>query len=191
VTWHEPRKFEIRGHTNEPDFPHSVESPLCTKGTSRAEAAERQIRGETMLPDTPSVTQLSQVITQVTAPSFLVGAVAAFISVLIARMNRIIHRSQALNAIDDDDTSKARLKMDIPRLKRRAMLLNKAILFSTLSAIVTSLLVIVAFVCAFYNLQHEYGVTVLFIVALALFTLSLVNLAREARIGLHEFDHFR
>jgi len=144
-----------------------------------------------MLPDTPSVTQLSQVITQVTAPSFLVGAVAAFISVLIARMNRIIHRSQALNAIDDDDTSKARLKMDIPRLKRRAMLLNKAILFSTLSAIVTSLLVIVAFVCAFYNLQHEYGVTVLFIVALALFTLSLVNLAREARIGLHEFDHFR
>ena len=115
-----------------------------------------------MLPDTPSVTQLSQVITQITAPSFLLGAVAAFISVLVARMNRIIDRSQALNAIDDDDTSKARLKTDIPRLKRRATLLNKAILFSTLSAIVTSLLVIVAFVCAFYNLQHEYGVAVLF-----------------------------
>ena len=96
-----------------------------------------------MLPDTPSVTQLSQVITQITAPSFLLGAVAAFISVLVARMNRIIDRSQALNAIDDDDTSKARLKTDIPRLKRRATLLNKAILFSTLSAIVTSLLVIV------------------------------------------------
>ena len=144
-----------------------------------------------MLPDTPSVTQLSQVITQITAPSFLLGAVAAFISVLVARMNRIIDRSQALNAIDDDDTSKARLKTDIPRLKRRATLLNKAILFSTLSAIVTSLLVIVAFVCAFYNLQHEYGVAVLFIVALTLFTLSLVNLAREARIGLHEFDHYR
>jgi magnesium-transporting ATPase (P-type) len=144
-----------------------------------------------MLPDTPSVTQLSQVITQITAPSFLLGAVAAFISVLVARMNRIIDRSQALNAIDDDDTSKARLKTDIPRLKRRATLLNKAILFSTLSAIVTSLLVIVAFVCAFYNLQHEYGVAVLFIVALTFFTLSLVNLAREARIGLHEFDHYR
>jgi len=144
-----------------------------------------------MLPDTPSVTQLSQVITQITAPSFLLGAVAAFISVLVARMNRIIDRSQALNAIDDDDTSKARLKTDIPRLKRRATLLNKAILFSTLGAIVTSLLVIVAFVCAFYNLQHEYGVAVLFIVALTFFTLSLVNLAREARIGLHEFDHYR
>ena len=56
-----------------------------------------------MLPDTPSVTQISQVITQVTAPSFLLGAVAAFTSVLISRMNRIIDRSQALNAISDDD----------------------------------------------------------------------------------------
>jgi magnesium-transporting ATPase (P-type) len=111
-----------------------------------------------MLPDTPSVAQLSQVITQVAAPSFLLGAVAAFTSVLISRMNRIIDRSQALNAISDDDAPRTHLKTDIPRLRRRAALLNKAILFSTISAIVTSLLVIVAFVCAFYNLQHEYGV---------------------------------
>jgi hypothetical protein len=67
-----------------------------------------------MLSDTPSVTQLSQVIGQVTAPAFLLGAVAAFTSVLISRMNRIIDRSQALNAIRDDDASKAHLKLDIP-----------------------------------------------------------------------------
>jgi VIT1/CCC1 family predicted Fe2+/Mn2+ transporter len=143
-----------------------------------------------MLSDTPSVTQLSQVIGQVTAPAFLLGAVAAFTSVLISRMNRIIDRSQALNAIRDDDASKAHLKLDIPRLKRRAALLNSAILFSTMSAIITSLLVIVAFVCAFYNMRHEYAVAVLFVVALGFFTVSLVYLAREARIALNEFDHY-
>jgi VIT1/CCC1 family predicted Fe2+/Mn2+ transporter len=143
-----------------------------------------------MLSDTPSVTQLSQVIGQVTAPAFLLGAVAAFTSVLISRMNRIIERSQALNAIRDDDASKAHLKLDIPRLKRRAALLNSAILFSTMSAIITSLLVIVAFVCAFYNMRHEYAVAVLFVVALGFFTVSLVYLAREARIALNEFDHY-
>jgi magnesium-transporting ATPase (P-type) len=143
-----------------------------------------------MLSDTPSITQLSQVIGQVTAPAFLLGAVAAFISVLISRMNRIIDRSQALNAIRDDDASKAHLKSDIPRLKRRAALLNSAILFSAVSAIVTSLLVIVAFVCAFYNLRHEYGVAVLFVVALGFFTVSLVYLVREAHIALNEFDHY-
>jgi VIT1/CCC1 family predicted Fe2+/Mn2+ transporter len=142
-----------------------------------------------MLSDTPSVTQLSQVIGQVTAPAFLLGAVAAFTSVLISRMNRIIDRSQALNAIRDDDASKAHLKLDIPRLKRRAALLNSAILFSTVSAIITSLLVIVAFVCAFYNMLHEYAVAVLFVVALGFFTVSLV-LAREARIALNELDHY-
>ena len=143
-----------------------------------------------MLSDTPSVTQLSQVIGQVAAPAFLLGAVAAFTSMLISRMNRIIDRSQALNAIRDDDASKAHLKSDIPRLKRRAALLNSAILYSTVSAIITSLLVIVAFVCAFYNMAHEYAVALLFVVALGFFTVSLVYLAREARIALNELDHY-
>jgi len=141
--------------------------------------------------DTPTVTQLSQVITQVTAPAFLLGAVASFTSVLIARMNRIIDRSQILNAIGDDDVSRAHLKLDIPRLKRRAVLLNKSILFATFAAITTSVLVVIAFVCAYFNIAHEYGVGALFVLALAFFTASLVNLARETRIALHELDHYR
>ena len=42
-----------------------------------------------MLFDTPTSTQLSQVIAQVTAPAFLLGAVAAFISVL-THLRRIL-----------------------------------------------------------------------------------------------------
>jgi hypothetical protein len=48
-----------------------------------------------VLPATPSVSELSQVITQAIAPAFLLGALAAFISLLILRMNRVIDRSQA------------------------------------------------------------------------------------------------
>jgi len=144
-----------------------------------------------MFLEAPSLPQLSQVITQVTAPAFLLGAVASFTSVLIARMNRIIDRSQVLNAIGDDESSRAHLKSDIPRLRRRAVLLNKSILFSTFAAITTSVLVIVAFVSAYFNVAHEYGVGVLFVLALAFFTASLVNLARETRIALHELDHYR
>jgi hypothetical protein len=139
----------------------------------------------------PSLPQLSQVITQVTAPAFLLGAVASFTSVLIARMNRIIDRSQVLNAIGDDESSRAHLRSDIPRLKRRAVLLNNSILFSTFAAITTSVLVIVAFASAYINVAHEYGVAMLFVLALAFFTASLVNLARESRIALHDLDHYR
>ena len=140
--------------------------------------------------DNPTAAQLSQVISQVTAPAFLLGAVAAFISVLISRMNRIIDRSQALNAIADEDKVRGLLKSDVPRLKRRALLVNKAILYSTISAIVTSALIIVAFMSAYLNMAHEYGVAVFFISALGFFTAALVNLAREIKIALNEYDHF-
>ena len=143
-----------------------------------------------MLFDHPTSTQLSQVIGQVTAPAFLLGAVAAFISVLIARMNRIVDRSQALNAITDDNPGKAELKADIPRLKRRAALLNKSILFAIISAIITSILVIVAFITAYLTFPHEYGVGLFFIAALGFFTAALVNLGRETLIALHDYDHF-
>jgi hypothetical protein len=136
----------------------------------------------------PSLNQLSQIIGSVAAPAFLLGAVAAFISVLMSRMNRVIDRSQYLHKIPDSDET-SYLKEDIPRLKRRAQLLNRSVLYATLSAIVTALLVIVAFVSAMLHLAHEYGVAIFFIVALAFFLLSLIDLARETRIGLHDLDH--
>ena len=104
-------------------------------------------------------------------------------------MNRVIDRSQFLHGIADEDGSKAYLKADIPRLKRRATLLNQSIFYSTVCAIVTGSLIIVAFVSAMLHLAHEYGVAILFVVALVFFVLSLVNLARETRIALHDFDH--
>lgn len=136
----------------------------------------------------PSLHQLSAIIGSVAAPAFLLGAVAAFISVLISRMNRVIDRSQFLHRIPETDEM-AYLKADISRLKRRASLLNRAVLYATMSGIVTALLVIVAFVSAMLHFAHEYGVALLFILALAFFLLSLLNLARETSIGLHEFDH--
>ena len=143
------------------------------------------------MPTLPSLVQLNQIIAQITAPAFLLGAVAGFVAVLIGRMNRIIDRSQILNAIGDDEGARAHLKADVPRLIRRAKLLNTAILLCTISAIITSLLVIVAFATAMFNLQHEYGVAVLFMLALGFFTASLFCLALEVRIALNDLDHFR
>ena len=143
-----------------------------------------------MISETPSVSQLSQVISQAIAPAFLLGALAAFISVLILRMNRVVDRSQALNAIGGDDPARVHLKTDLPRLKQRSVLLNKAILYASISAIFATLLVMVAFVSAFFGIQHERGIAVLFVVTLGFFAATLVNLARETRIALHEFDYY-
>jgi hypothetical protein len=143
-----------------------------------------------MIPEMPSVGQLSQVISQAAAPAFLLGALAAFIAVLIGRLNRIVDRTIVLNAIADDDTAKSRLKKDIPRLLRRAAMTNRAILWAVISSITINFMVIVAFVSAFFQIQHERGVAVLFMVSLGAFAISLIDFAREVRIALSEFDHY-
>jgi hypothetical protein len=108
-----------------------------------------------MYPDTPSVTQISHVISQAAAPAFLLGALAAFIAVLITRLNRVIDRTIVLNAISDDDIARCRLKADLPRLMRRAAMLNRAIFWAVIGSIAVTLLVIVAFASAFFAIANE------------------------------------
>jgi hypothetical protein len=142
-----------------------------------------------MISDTPSVSQLSHVISQAAAPAFLLGALAAFIAVLIARLNRIVDRTVVLNGIANDDAVRYRLKSDLPRLMRRAAMMNRAIFWAVVASISLTILVIVAFVTAFFQLPHERGVALFFMISLGAFTISLVDFAREVRIALSEFDH--
>jgi hypothetical protein len=141
-----------------------------------------------LLPAAPSIDQLGRIITNVAAPAFLLGAVAAFISVVVSRINRVIDRSQFIHGIAESDSSRSFLKDDLPRLRRRAALLNRSLFCSILSAILTALIIVVAFVSALLNVAHEYGVAILFMAALLMFCVSLVDLARETRIALHDND---
>jgi hypothetical protein len=66
--------------------------------------------------------------------------------------------------------------------------LNRSLFYAVLSAILTALIIIVAFISALLHLAHEYGVALLFMAALVTFCISLIDLARETRIALHEND---
>jgi len=69
-------------------------------------------------------------------------------------------------------------------------MLNRAIFWAVIGSIAVTLLVIVAFASALFQIQHEHGVAILFMASLAAFTVSLVDFAREVRIALSEFDHY-
>jgi hypothetical protein len=139
----------------------------------------------------PDTQQLAQVMSQATAPAFVLGAVAGFISILLGRMTTIVDRIRSLNEIGEDDSVRARLKSDIPRLQRRAGLLNSAVRLALLSGMCTALLLVIGFLSAFLKLQHEYGAAVLFVIALCLLGASLFQFSKEVRIGLSEADHYR
>ena len=139
----------------------------------------------------PDAEQISRLMLQATAPAFVLGAVAGFVSILLGRMTAVIDRIRSLNEIADDDTTRAQLKSDIPRLRQRAKLLNSAVHLALASGIFTSLLLVVGFLSAFLHLQHEYGAGALFLISIALLAGALFRFGQEVRIGLSESDHYR
>ena len=139
----------------------------------------------------PDAAQLSHVISEATAPAFVLGAVAGFVSILMTRTTSIVERIRNLNDIGEDERSRAELKSDLPRLRRRLRLLNDATRLALASGVCTSLLLVVAFGCAFLRLEHAYGAGTLFLLAVALLGASLFRFGQEVGIGLTEADHYR
>jgi hypothetical protein len=97
----------------------------------------------------PDAVQLSHVISEATAPAFVLGAVAGFVSILVARLTSVVERIRHLNDIAEDEQSRAHLKSDLPRLRRRAGLLNNATRFALASGVCTTLSLAVGLSWAF------------------------------------------
>ena len=139
----------------------------------------------------PSSDQIAQLMSQATAPAFILGAVAAFIAILLGRLTLVIERIRSLNDIPNDDSVRAQLKADIPRLRRRAHLLNSATHLVLLSGMCTAALLVLGFISAFFKWPHEFGAGALFGIALCLLGVALFRFAQEVRMGISEADHYR
>nr|WP_318608052.1 DUF2721 domain-containing protein [Mesorhizobium sp. BAC0120] len=137
----------------------------------------------------PSPEQISQVISHSIAPSFSLGAVAGFVSVLFTRLTNILGRIRDLNSLPERDHPKSRLRVDLPRLERRARLVNRAMLYAVMSGVAATMLVIFSFASAYLGRQHVFGAGMLFTLALLLLAAALVTLACEVAMALNDYDH--
>ena len=78
----------------------------------------------------PDTARLAQIFSQATAPTFFLGAVAGFVSLMASRLSGVMERARALNAITEDDHTRAHLKADLKRLRSALAFLNSGILAS-------------------------------------------------------------
>jgi uncharacterized membrane protein YgcG len=140
--------------------------------------------------DPHPISHLSQVISQAVAPAFILGALAGFIGVLVTRLNRIIDRCRILAEGDQSQRERRPDDINFASLNARANLINIALFWAVASALVTLLLIIIAFADALFELPHERAAALLFIVALLLFGASLVNFGREIRIAIRDPNNF-
>jgi hypothetical protein len=125
------------------------------------------------------IDHLSEAISHATAPAFMLGAVAAFLSILIARLERIADKNKALRSSDEHLDSSDKLAA---AFMRRMEILSRAIYLAVLSALATAALLILAFLAGLLGIGHGQIVALMFVLALTLLMAALVHLAREIRV---------
>jgi hypothetical protein len=130
-----------------------------------------------------SIEHFSDVVSHVVAPAFLLGAVASFISIQIARMDKVVDRIRSIHGM-----AQTSLSEDLPRLRMRLRLLHQSLIFSISSGIAAGVLIVSAFVAVLLSFQHIWLFSSLFVLSLILLCYSLVIFAWEVRIGLNEHD---
>ena len=138
----------------------------------------------------PDSQRLSEMFSNAIAPTFFLGAVAAFVSLMTSRLSTAIERIRTLNAISDEDQVRARLKVDLDRLKRRARFLNSGMIAALRGGVCATLLLAIMFIAGFVGLKHAYGAGLLFIIATCFLGFALIRFAQEARISLAEQDEY-
>lgn len=114
------------------------------------------------------------------APVFLLGAMAAMLSVFTSRLGRIIDRSRELQSAE---APPEQLSSELHSLRRRARLAHYAIAMCTGAALCVSLIVAIIFTGFVMSMNMAIPVAVLFISSTALFILALLLLLMEVRLA--------
>ncbi|HEX9139735.1 MAG TPA: DUF2721 domain-containing protein [Steroidobacteraceae bacterium] len=136
-----------------------------------------------------------EVIRLAVAPVFLLTGVGTMLAVLTNRLGRAVDRSRHLEAPNLHQPLEqwpADLHAQLNVLARRGRLLNFAITMCTLCALLVSVVIMLLFLGAFFEVRLARPIGVLFIVAMLSFISAMLCFLREIflataalRIGVH------
>jgi cation transporter-like permease len=132
------------------------------------------------------------------APVFLLTALGTTLSVLVARLARVVDRARRVEARlrDESGIHREGTLRELKALEQRARLIHWALTFGTCAALLVCLLIAVAFVGYLAGARIGTVMAVLFIAAMAAYVVALVCLLREVgfairtlRFGLEPAGH--
>lgn len=115
------------------------------------------------------------------APVFLLSGIGAMLAVMTNRLARIVDRARAvevqLAGATPDDL--ARSHGHLRTFSRRAKLINRAITFCTITALLVCAVIATLFVGAFLQFNASITVAILFVSAMTTFFIGLLCFLRE------------
>jgi hypothetical protein len=140
----------------------------------------------------PHPTRIAELLQLVTAPAFLIAGIGTFISVLTARLSRVVDRARDEDEQDDRDDDGTRepnpARVEFDRRMRellatRARLISRAIALATISAILVCLLIAVLFADTVTATDLSTVVALLFIGTVFALVASLIVFLREVFVA--------
>jgi hypothetical protein len=138
-----------------------------------------------MGPEDP-LAELARTIQLAVAPVFLLTALGTIISVLTARLSRVVDRTRVLTArVASTAGSPEVLRTSLPPqqelaiLGRRRVLVNRAITCATIAALLVCLVVLLAFLGFMLHQNFSKVIAMLFITAMTMFIAALLFFLRE------------
>ena len=139
----------------------------------------------TLLPPSPELTHLAQIIQLAVAPVFLLAGIGAFLNVCAGRLARIVDRTRALEPriLASRGSEHDRLVREVRLLDRRTRIVNTAIFTTVLAALIISAVVVLLFVAFLTGYQIGTAVALLFIAAMICTALGFAVFLHETRLG--------
>lgn len=127
------------------------------------------------------ISNIANAIQLAVAPVFLLTAIGAMLGVMTSRLGRVIDRARLLEGRLDNSSgdAAAALKAHLTILSRRAKLINLAITFCTMTALLVCSVIAVLFFGSFVSFDISTPVSVLFILAMILLVMGLLWFLRE------------
>jgi len=119
------------------------------------------------------------------APVFLLSGIGVLLGVLTNRLARVVDRARPLEErLATATTESAReIRAQLSLFARRARLMNAAITFSTVSALLVALVVALLFMSAFVKFNLAVAVSVLFVLAMIALVVALIAFLLEIRVA--------
>ena len=141
--------------------------------------------GPSLLPPTPELTHLAQIIQLAVAPVFLLAGIGAFLNVCAGRLARIIDRARALEPriLASRGAEHDRLIGEVRLLDRRIRVVNYAIFTTVLAALLISAVVVLLFVAFLTGYKIGTAVALLFIASMLSTALGFAIFLHETRLG--------
>ena len=139
-----------------------------------------------ILPHTPDLRYLAQIIQLAVAPVFLLAGLGAFLNACVGRLARIVDRMRNLEPriLNSRGEEHDRLLDEVRLLDRRSRIVSAAIFTTVLAALLISAVVILLFLAFLTGYRFGTAIALLFIASMICTGLGVAIFLHETRLGI-------